>query len=154
MSGDGLDEALRELLAALKDYERGRAAPDPAVARAATRRREAAIRNVAAHGLSLRTIADMTGISHTRVTQILDGQSRRAEIFAELEDRHGEDLADRLLGLVYSNALSREEMAEATHLSVEEVNSLISHHAETLAQRRHEKALTMVKRHMPPGWTP
>lgn len=151
---NAINEALRELLAALQDYERGRAAPDPAVAKAATRRREAAIRSVADAGLSLRAIADMAGMSHTRVMQILDGQARRAETFAELGARSGEDLADRLLALVYSNSLSREEMAEATHLSVEEVNRLIGQHAEALAQRRHQKALAMVKRHMPPGWTP
>jgi predicted transcriptional regulator len=151
---ESIDDAVRELLAALNDYELGRAAVDPAVGRESARRREAAIRNVAEHGLSRRTIADMTGISHTRVNQILEGQSRRAETTAELEALEGEALADRLLALVYSNSLSREEMADATGRSVEDVNRLIGEHAEMLARRRHEKALTMVKRHMPPGWTP
>jgi transcriptional regulator with XRE-family HTH domain len=151
---DSIDDAIRELLAALNDHELGRAASDPTVVRGSARRREAAIRNVAAHGLSRRTIADMTGMSHTRVNQILEGQSRRAETTAELEGLDGEALADRLLALVYSNSLSREEMAEATGRSVEELNKLIGEHAEVLAQRRQEKALEMVKRHMPPGWKP
>lgn len=149
-----LDDAVRELLAALHEYAIGRAASEPAVVRESGRRREAAIRNVAALGLSRRTIGDMTGMSHTRVNQILQGQSRRAETTAELEGLEGEALADRLLALVYSNSLSREEMAEATGRSVEDVNRLIAEHAEVLAQRRNEKALAMVKRHMPPGWTP
>jgi hypothetical protein len=151
---ESLDDAVRELLAALHEYAIGRAASEPAVVRESGRRREAAIRNVAAHGLSRRTIGDMTGLSHTRVNQILEGQSRRAETMAELEGLEGEALADRLLALVYSNSLSREEMAEATGRSIEDVNRLIAEHAETLAQRRNEKALEMVKRHMPPGWTP
>jgi plasmid maintenance system antidote protein VapI len=151
---ESIDDALRELLASLRDYELGRAASDPAAVRGSARRREAAIRNVAEHGLSRRTIADMTGMSHTRVNQILEGQSRRAETMAGLEELEGEALADQLLALVYSNSLSREEMAEATGRSVEEVNRLIGEHAETLARRRHEKALAMVRRHMPPGWTP
>lgn len=149
-----MDDAVRELLAALHDYALGRADSDPAVVRGSTRRREAAIRNVAAHGLSRRTIADMTGMSHTRVNQILEGESRRAETITELEGLDGEALADRLLALVYSNSLSREEMAEATGRSVEDLNKLIGEHAEALALRRQEKALAMVKRHMPPGWTP
>jgi hypothetical protein len=151
---ESIDDAVRELLASLNDYELGRVASDPAVVRASTRRREAAIRNVAAHGLSRRTIADMTGISHTRVNQILEGQLRRAETMDELEALEGEALADRLLALVYSNSLSREEMADATGRSVEDLNKLIGERAETLARRRNEKALEMVKRHMPPGWTP
>ena len=151
---ESIDDAVRELLAALNDYELGRAASDPAVVRESARRREAAIRNVAAQGLSRRTIGDMTGMSHTRVNQILEGQSRRAETTAELEGLAGEALADRLLALVYSNSLSREEMAGATGRTVEEVNRLIGEHAKTLARRRNEKALAMVKRHMPPGWTP
>ena len=151
---EGLDHAVRELLAALNDYELGRAAANPAIVRESARRREAAIRSVVAHGLSRRTIADVTGISHTRVNQILEGHSRRAETMAELEGLEGEALADRLLALAYSNSLSREEMAEATGHTVKEVNTLIGEHAETLARRRHDKALAMVKRHMPPGWTP
>jgi hypothetical protein len=151
---NSIDDAVRELLAALSDYELGRAASDPTVARDSARRREAAIRNVAAHGLSRRTIAQMTGMSHTRVNQILEGQSRRAETMAELEGLEGEALADRLLALVYSNSLSRDEMAQATGRNIEEVNQIIGEHAETLARRRHEKALAMVRRHMPPGWTP
>jgi hypothetical protein len=153
-SVESMDDAVRGLLAALHDYALGRADSDPTVVRGSTRRREAAIRNVAAHGLSRRTIADMTGMSHTRVNQILEGESRRAETMAELEGLDGEVLADRLLALVYSNSLSREEMAEATGRSVEDLNKLIGEHAEALAQRRQEKALAMVKRHMPPGWTP
>jgi hypothetical protein len=149
-----IDTAVRELLAALHDYEVGRTAPDPSETRAAARRREAAIRNVAAHGLSLRTIAKMTSMSHTRVLQILEGQERRAETFAELDGLEGAVLADRLLALVYSNSMSREEMAQATGRSVEEINRLVSEHAEMLAQQRHEQAVAMVKRHMPPGWTP
>ena len=88
------------------------------------------------------------------LNQILEAQSRRAETLAELGALEGEALADHLLALVYSNSLSREEMAEATGRTVEAVNRLIREHAETLARRRHEKALAMVKRHMPPGWTP
>lgn len=151
---ESIDDAVRELLAALNAYELGRVASDPIVVRDSARRREAAIRSVAKHGLSRRTIADMTGMSHTRVNQILEGQSRRAETMSELEGLEGEVLADHLLALVYSNSLSRKEMAEATGRSVEEVNKLIGEHAETLARRRHEKALAMVKRHMPPGWAP
>jgi transcriptional regulator with XRE-family HTH domain len=146
--------AMLGLLAAVQNYEAERAAEDPAAVRAATRKREAAIREAAERGLSRRAIGDLTGMSHTRVIQILEGQERRDATVAELRELDGEALADRLLALAYSNSLSREEMAQATGRSVEEVNQLISSHAEALAQRRHEKALAMVKRHMPEGWTP
>ncbi len=148
-----VDDAVRELLSAQHDYELVRAAVDPPLARAALRR-EAAMREAAARGLSRRAIAQMTGMSHTRVIQILDGQSRRAETMDELAGLSGEALADKLLSLVYSNSLSRQEMAEATGMSVERVNTLIRQHAEVLARRRNAVAVEMVKRHMPPGWTP
>ena len=150
---DDLDQAVQELLAAQHDYGLLRAAIDPPLAKA-TQRRETAMREAAGHGLSRRAIAQMTGMSHTRVIQILEGQSRRAETMDELSGLSGEALADKLLSLVYSNSLSREEMAYATAMSVENVNTLIREHAERLARQRHEAAVQLVKRHMPPGWTP
>lgn len=149
-SDPSVDKAVNELLEAQTAHELVRAATDSGLARASGRR-EAAIRDAAALGLSLRTIAAMSGISHTRVIQILDGHSRRAETVGELEELEGPALADKLLSLVYSNSMSREEMSEATGMSVGAVNNMIREHAELLAQRRHTAALEMVRRHMPPA---
>lgn len=150
MSDDdpSVDTAVKELLEAQTDYELVRAAVDSGLARAA-KRREGAIRNAATFGLSRRAIAQMTGISHTRVIQILDGHSRRAETVQELEGLRGEALADRLLSLVYSNSMSREEMSEVTGMTVAEVEAMIREHAQMLADRRHAAALERVRRHVP-----
>lgn len=143
-----IDHVVNELLESQKAYELLRAAIDSGLAKV-TERREAAIRDAADLGLSRRAIAEMTGLSHTRVIQILDGHSRRAETVQELEALTGAELADKLLSLVYSNSMSREEMSEATRMSVAEVNQTIQQHAEALAERRHAEALERVRRHMP-----
>ena len=92
-------------------------------------------------------------MSHTRVIEILDGQpTRRAESMQELRLLSGWQLADRLTALALSNSLSRDEMAKATGLTVEEVNRLIKDHAEQLARDRHRDALARVRLHMP-GWS-
>ncbi len=100
-------------------------------------------------GLSRRKIAEMTGVSHTRVIQILEAEARRVETMRELRSLEGQQLADRLLGLAYSNSLSHEEMAVATGLTVEAVNSMIREYAEQRAHARNVAALEMVRRHMP-----
>jgi hypothetical protein len=143
-----VDSAVNELLEAQKAYELVRAGIDSSLVRA-TERREDAIRDAAALGLSRRAIAQMTGLSHTRVIQILDGHSRRAETVRELEGLRGPELADKLLSLVYSNSMSREEMSEATGMTVPAVNEMIRKHAEMLAQRRYADALERVRHHMP-----
>jgi len=143
-----VSDVINELLEAQKAYELVRAAIDSSLARA-TERREGAIRNAAMLGLSRRSIAQLTGMSHTRIIQILDGLSRRAETVGELEALRGSALADRLLSLVYSNSMSREEMSEVTGMTVSEVNDMIGKHAEMLAERRHAEALERVRRHMP-----
>lgn len=146
------EEAVRELLAAQHDYEVLRAAVESPLSKA-TSRREQAIRAAAACGLSRRKIADMTGMSHTRVIEILDGQpARRAESMQELRTLSGWHLADKLTALALSNSLSRDEMARATGLTVEDVNRLIKEHAEQLARDRHTDALVRVRLHMP-GWS-
>jgi hypothetical protein len=147
------EEAVRELLAAQHDYEVLRAAIESPLSKA-TSRREQAIRAAAACGLSRRKIAEMTGMSHTRVIEILDGQPtrRRAESMQELRSLSGWYLADRLTALALSNSLSRDEMATATGLTVEDVNRLIKEHAEQLARDRHTEALARVRLHMP-GWS-
>ncbi len=143
-----LEEAVHELLRAQEDYELMRAAVEEPLAKA-TMRREEAIRKAAELGLSRRKIAEMTGVSHTRVIQILEAESRRLETMRELASLSGQPLADRLLGLAYSNSLSREEMAQATGLSVDSVNILIREYAQQRARARNAAALEMVRRHMP-----
>jgi hypothetical protein len=143
----GIEDAIRELLGAQQNYEVLRAAIEPPLSKA-TSRREQAIRAAAASGLSRRKIAEMTGMSHTRVIQILDG-SRRAESMHELGSLSGWQLADRLTALALSNSLSREEMAAATGLTVESVNHVIKEHAEQIARERNAAALERVRLHMP-----
>ncbi len=143
----GIEDAIRELLAAQQDYEVLRAAVEPPLSKA-TSRREQAIRAAAASGLSRRKIAEMTNMSHTRVIQILDG-SRRTESMQELGSLSGWELADRLTALALSNSLSRAEMAAATGLTVENVNYVIKEHAEQIARQRNAAALERVRLHMP-----
>jgi predicted transposase YdaD len=143
-----VEGAVRELLDAQQAYEVLRAAIEQPLANA-TLRREGAMHQAAELGLSRRRIAEMTGISHTRVIQILDAQPRRREIMRELAKLSGSQLADRLLALALSNSLSRDEMSEATGLSVDSVNELIRAHAEQRANVRNAAALEMVRRHMP-----
>ena len=107
------------------------------------------MRKAAELGLSRRRIAEMTGISHTRVIQILDAQPRRREIMTELATLSGHQLADRLLALALSSSLSRDEMSEATGQPVDAVNQIIREHAEERAHTRNAAALEMVRRHMP-----
>jgi DNA-binding transcriptional regulator LsrR (DeoR family) len=149
-SAGDLETTVRELLDAQAAYELVRAAVGHPLADA-TARREEAMRKASELGLSRRKIAEMTGVSHTRVIQILEAEARRVETMRELRSLEGQQLADRLLGLAYSNSLSREEMAVATGLSVEAVNSMIREYAEQRAHARNIAALEMVRRHMPPG---
>lgn len=144
----GVESAVQELLEAQHAYELLRAAIEQPLSNASSRR-EDAMRKAAELGLSRRRIAEMTGISHTRVIQILDAQPRRRETMAELMTLSGPQLADRLLALALSNSLTREEMSEATGLSVDAVNQMIREHAEERARTRNAAALEMVKRHMP-----
>jgi hypothetical protein len=148
------DEVVRELLRAQTAYELERVAASNESLVDAAQRREQAMRQARNYGLSIRAVAQMTGMSHTRVIQILEGETRRAETMGELEALAGEALADRLLALVLSNSLSREEMAAATRMTLAELNGFIEGHANALSLQRQERALAMVKRHMPPGWTP
>ena len=146
-ANEHIEDAIRELLAAQQAYEVLRAAVEPPLSKAASRR-EQAIRAAASGGLSRRKIAEMTGMSHTRVIQILDG-SRRAESMQELGSLRGWELADRLTALALSNSLSRDEMAAATGLTVENVNHVIKKHAEQIARQRNTAALERVRLHMP-----
>jgi hypothetical protein len=143
-----IESAVQELLDAQHAYELLRAAIEQPLANA-TLRREDAMREAAELGLSRRRIGEMTGISHTRVIQILDAQPRRREIMEELATLSGHRLADRLLALALSNSLSRDEMSKATGLSGDAVNQMIRDHAEERARARNAAALEMVRRHMP-----
>jgi hypothetical protein len=147
------DDVVRDLLRAQTAYELERVAASNETLVEAAQRREQAMRQARNYGLSIRAVAEMTGMSHTRVIQILEGKTRRAETMGELEALSGEALADRLLALVLSNSLSREEMAAATRMTLAELNGAIEAHVNALALQRQERALAMVKRHMPPGWT-
>lgn len=64
------DQVARNLLKSQAEYAELRAVVY-AQLRAAQQKREDAMREAAAAGLSRRTIAHMTGLSHTRVNQIL-----------------------------------------------------------------------------------
>ncbi len=143
-----LEQAVQELLKAQAAYELVRAAIEEPLAKA-TMRREEAMRKATELGLSRRKIAEMTGVSHTRVIQILEAEARRLETMRELSSLSGQQLADRLLGLAYSNSLNRDEMARATGLTVESVNTIIREYAEQRAEARNAAALEMVRRHMP-----
>jgi hypothetical protein len=66
------DQVAGELVAAQAEYTRVRAIAAEQL-RVARVRRENAIRAAAATGLSHRAIARVTGLSHPRVTQILNG---------------------------------------------------------------------------------
>lgn len=147
-SFEDLETVVQELLNAQAAYELVRAAVERPLAEA-TARREDAMRKASELGLSRRKIAEMTGVSHTRVIQILEAEARRVETMRELRSLEGQQLADRLLGLAYSNSLSHEEMAVATGLTVEAVNSMIREYAEQRAHARNVAALEMVRRHMP-----
>jgi DNA-directed RNA polymerase specialized sigma24 family protein len=146
--------AVTELLEAQASYEMTRITVETSI-EAAAARRETAMREAASLGLPHRKIAEMTGLSHTRVNQIIQPretaeQARRDEITHELASLSGYGLADLMLALVYSNSLSREEIATATDKTVDEVNSIIREHAERLAQERNIAARKMVERHLPP----
>ena len=71
-----LPEALASLLQAQADYAAIQASVDSALA-TAQQRRERAMRRVAALGLSHRRFGELTGLSHTRVNQILGTGTRR-----------------------------------------------------------------------------
>jgi DNA-directed RNA polymerase specialized sigma24 family protein len=142
-----------ELLTAQENYELVRMAHEASL-RKASARREAAMRDADAVGLSRRKIAQMTGLSHTRVNQILqpreaEAETRRAETMSELAGLSGQPLADRMLALVLSNSLSRDDIAAATGLTVDKVNTLIQEHSEHLARTRSIAAQEMVARHLP-----
>jgi hypothetical protein len=150
-----LDSAITELLTAQAEYEMIRITVETSV-EAAAARRETAMRGAASLGLPHRKIAEMTGLSHTRVNQIIQPreaaeQARRDEIMHELASLSGYALADLMLALVYSNSLSREEMAIATGKTGDEVNRIIREHAEHLARERNAAARKMVERHLPPA---
>ncbi len=152
--GSDMDRAVQELLSAQANHEMTRVKAEASLEEA-TAKRETAMHQVAELGLSRRTIAQMTGLSHTRVNQILEPrqaaeQTRRDEALQELASLSGYALADQMLAYVYSNSLSREEMAQATSKTVAEVNHILLKHAQRLAAERSAAAREMVNRHLPP----
>jgi hypothetical protein len=78
-----LGPAVAELLTAQTDFEAARDDAKMLVAQA-QRRRETAMRRVAALGLSHRRIAELTGLSHTRVNQILGAGVKPLPVEAHL----------------------------------------------------------------------
>ncbi|MGB0095142.1 MAG: hypothetical protein WBP81_21725 [Solirubrobacteraceae bacterium] len=76
MSERDLPEAVAALITAQSEYAAVQANTDTVLADA-QRRRETAMRRVAALGLSHRRIGELTGLSHTRVNQILGTGSKR-----------------------------------------------------------------------------
>jgi hypothetical protein len=74
--GVEMDQAVEQLREAHADYERERSSAADRLSRL-QERREVAMRRVAALGATRRQIGEMTGLSHTRVNQILT-QGRQA----------------------------------------------------------------------------
>jgi hypothetical protein len=66
---------MRELLKAQAGFAKAKAKADQ-IARPARERREEAVRAALVGGLSLRTAAEATGLSHMRIAQIRDGRDR------------------------------------------------------------------------------
>lgn len=64
---------MRQLLRAQANFAKAKAKAD-AISRPARERRERAVRDALAGGVSLRTAAEATGLSHMRIAQIRDGK--------------------------------------------------------------------------------
>jgi hypothetical protein len=67
------DKLMKQLLKAQADFAKAKARAD-AISRPARERREGAVRAALAGGVSLRTAAEATGLSHMRIAQIRDGK--------------------------------------------------------------------------------
>jgi len=67
------DRLMRDLLKAQANFAKAKAKANVLV-RPARERREHAVRDALASGVSLRTAAEATGLSHMRIAQIRDGQ--------------------------------------------------------------------------------
>lgn len=68
-----VDKFMKDLLAAQAGFAKAKAKAD-AIVTLARHRRENAVRNALAGGISLRVAAEATGLSHMRIAQIRDGQ--------------------------------------------------------------------------------
>jgi len=68
-----IDKLMLNMLQAQADFARAKADADEIV-RPARERREKAVRAALGGGISLRTAAEATGLSHMRISQIRDGK--------------------------------------------------------------------------------
>src|SRR5271154_1489078 len=122
-------------------------------------------------GINARAIARAAGITAGRVVQIATRstttqeesprtqdrsasavfeQQRRAATMRELAEMGEAERDGHMHAYALSGALSREEMAQATGLSLERVNAIIRELAEREQAARNARALEMVRRHSPP----
>lgn len=135
--------------------------------------RDALIAAAWSRGINARAIGRAAGLTAGRVVQIITPpltggghsvaraqdrsasvvfeQERRAATMRELSEMPERERDGHMHAYALSGALSREEMAQATGLPVEGVNTIIGELALREQELRNARAAEMVRRHSAPG---